>query len=209
MHVLDSEFGLHLSVPQWLEEDSKLNEDAIRERCLEKLQAAYDGKEQSIGSETMRMLEKSVMLRQLDVQWKEHLGAMDYLRQGIHLRGYAQKNPKQEYKREAFEMFGAMLDRVKQDTISILSRVRVQSEEDVRRMDAQRRAAQDMKFQHADSSALGQGQPAAAPGSAAAQAPQQPQPQTPFVRDARKVGRNEPCPCGSGKKYKQCHGRLN
>jgi preprotein translocase subunit SecA len=116
------------------------------------------------------------------------------------LRGYAQKNPKQEYKREAFEMFGEMLDQIKHDTISLLSRVRIQSEEDVERMEAQRRAAQKMEFQHAQASSLGQG----AGGSQAAplQTPE------PFVRAGRKVGRNEPCPCGSGKKYKQCHGRL-
>jgi preprotein translocase subunit SecA len=133
---------------------------------------------------------------------------MDYLRQGIHLRGYAQKNPKQEYKREAFEMFGTMLDQVKHDTISILSRVRVQSEEDVRRMEAQRRATQQMKFQHDEASALGQSQPAPAQPGQAAPAPAAQQ-QAPFVREGRKVGRNEPCPCGSGKKYKQCHGKLN
>ena len=203
MHVLDSDFGVQLNVPQWIRDDAKLNDDGIRERCNSELEKTYAEKEQSIGAETMRMLEKSVMLRQLDLQWKEHLAAMDYLRQGIHLRGYAQKNPKQEYKREAFEMFGELLDQVKHDTISILSRVRVQSEEDVRRMDAQRRAAQDMKFQHAEATALSQG-----PTEGQAAPPPQAEQQAPFVRDGRKVGRNEPCPCGSGKKYKQCHGKL-
>ena len=148
----------------------------------------------------MRLFEKEVMLKQLDHHWKEHLGAMDYLRQGIGLRGYAQKNPKQEYKREAFDMFGAMLDQIKHDTISLLSRVRIQSKEDIERMEAQRRAAQKMEFKHAESSTLGrsEGQAGQSPEQAA----------EPFVRDGRKVGRNEPCPCGSGKKYKQCHGRL-
>jgi preprotein translocase subunit SecA len=127
---------------------------------------------------------------------------MDYLRQGIHLRGYAQKNPKQEYKREAFEMFGAMLDQIKHDTISILSRVRIQSQADVERMEAQRRAAQAMEFRHAEATALGQQQAAGGRQSSAAAVA------APFVRSAKKVGRNEPCPCGSGKKYKQCHGRL-
>ena len=201
--ALESEFGTPLNVPQWLQQDNKLTEEGIRVRVLESLQEAYEEKEQTIGAETMRLLEKSVMLKQLDVHWKEHLGAMDYLRQGIHLRGYAQKNPKQEYKREAFEMFGAMLDQVKHDTISILSRVRIQSEQDVRRMEAERRAAQQMEFQHAEASALGQEQQEAPQGGA-------PPPQAePFVRDGRKIGRNEPCPCGSGKKYKQCHGKLS
>jgi preprotein translocase subunit SecA len=216
MQVMDSDFGISLNVPQWIRDDPKLNEDGIRERCAEELKKSYEEKEKSIGAETMRMLEKSVMLRQLDIQWKEHLAAMDYLRQGIHLRGYAQKNPKQEYKREAFEMFGELLDQVKHDTISILSRVRVQSEEDVRRMEAQRRAAQEMKFQHADASALGQAQvqsqsQAQAQGQGGAQQPAiaaEVENKAPFVRDGRKIGRNEPCPCGSGKKYKQCHGKL-
>jgi preprotein translocase subunit SecA len=125
---------------------------------------------------------------------------MDHLRQGIGLRSYAQKNPKQEYKREAFEMFGEMIEQVKHDTISILCRIRVQSEDDLAAMEARRKKEQAMKFQHAEASALG-GQSGDA-GQAQAES------QTPFVRDGRKVGRNEPCPCGSGKKFKQCHGKL-
>ena len=134
---------------------------------------------------------------------------MDYLRQRICLHGYSQKNPKQEYKREAFEMFGEMLERLKHDTISILLRVRIQSEQDVARMEAERRAAQEMEFKHAEASAMGQQGRSAVhvggptPGSAGAA------PKSPCVRDERKVGRNEPCPCGSGKKFKQCHGRLS
>ena len=149
---------------------------------------------------------------QLDHHWKEHLAAMDYLRQGIHLRGYAQKNPKQEYKREAFEMFGMMLDQVKNDTISILSRVKIQSQEDVEKMEAQRRAVKAMEFQHAKASALStptsqppSGQPS---GTQSGSYGEDALPHTPFVRGTRKIGRNEPCPCGSGKKYKQCHGKL-
>ncbi len=157
----------------------------------------------------MRNVEKQVMLRQLDHHWKEHLAGMDHLRQGIGLRSYAQKNPKQEYKREAFEMFGVMLDQVKHDAISILARIRVQGEQDFDDAAERRRAAEAMKFQHAEASALGAGQPQGAglppPGGAAAP---QGQPVTPFKREGRKVGRNEPCPCGSGKKYKQCHGKL-
>jgi len=201
--AIEHDFGLRLDVAQWLKDDSKLNEEGIRGKCVEELDNSYNAKEQSIGSPIMRLFEKEVMLKQLDHHWKEHLGAMDYLRQGIGLRGYAQKNPKQEYKREAFEMFGAMLDQVKHDTTSLLLRVRIQSEEDVQRMEEQRRAAQRMEFQHADAPSLGQG-----PQGREVQAKPETA-QSPFVRDGRKVGRNEPCPCGSGKKFKQCHGSLS
>ena len=205
--AIEHDFAVALPVGQWLKDDAKLNEDGIRERCVSELQGQYESKVGEIGEDRMRHVEKEVMLMQLDHHWKEHLAGMDYLRQGIHLRGYAQKNPKQEYKREAFEMFGAMLDQIKHDTISILSRVRIQSQEDVERMEAQRRAAQAMEFRHAEASALSQGQAAGGQGGGAvpAEAPAA----TPFVRSARKVGRNEPCPCGSGKKYKQCHGKLS
>jgi preprotein translocase subunit SecA len=199
---IEHDFGLQLDIAQWLKDDSKLTETDIGERCLKELETAYDQKEESIGSKVMRLFEKEVMLKQLDHHWKEHLGAMDYLRQGIGLRGYAQKNPKQEYKREAFEMFGVMLDQIKHDAVSLLSRVRIQSQEDVDRMEAQRRAAQKMEFKHAEAATLGQ------KGGDAKQAQAQTASVAPFVRDGRKVGRNEPCPCGSGKKYKQCHGRL-
>ena len=160
----------------------------------------------------MRQFEKVVMLGQLDTHWKEHLAAMDYLRQGIHLRGYAQKNPKQEYKREAFEMFSEMLDQVKHSVISILSRAQLRSEEDVEAVEEQRSSAARMQFRHAEaqsaisnplanqSAAAQLGQPQARQQAA--------EPVTPFVRTDRKVGRNEPCPCGSGKKYKRCHGRI-
>ncbi len=200
--AFESDFATQMNVPQWLKEDSKMNEDQIRDRCTEAMQKIYEEKVASIGASLMRHVEKEVMLKQLDFHWKEHLGAMDYLRQGIGLRGYAQKNPKQEYKREAFEMFGEMLDQVKFDTISILSRVRIQSEEDVQRMEAERRTAQAMEFKHAEAPGLSGAQPEAAGAEAAASA-------EPFVREGRKIGRNEPCPCGSGKKFKQCHGSLS
>jgi preprotein translocase subunit SecA len=198
-NAFESDFATQMNVPQWIKDDTKLNDDQIRERCVATMQENYEEKVTSIGASLMRHVEKEVMLKQLDFHWKEHLGAMDYLRQGIGLRGYAQKNPKQEYKREAFEMFGEMLDQVKFDTISILSRVRIQSEQDVQRMEAERRRAQAMEFKHAEAPALSGGQQEA-PTAAAPE---------PFVREGRKIGRNEPCPCGSGKKYKQCHGRLN
>jgi preprotein translocase subunit SecA len=139
------------------------------------------------------------------MHWKEHLAAMDHLRQGIGLRSYAQKNPKQEYKREAFEMFGTMLEQVKHDTISILTRIRIQGEQDLDDTEERRRAAEAMKFQHAQASALSDApQGVQSPAGAAPAAP----PPEPFKRETRKVGRNEPCPCGSGKKFKQCHGKL-
>jgi preprotein translocase subunit SecA len=213
--VFESDFAIHIDVPGWIREDRKMNEDQIRDRCVEEIQAAYDAKVEEYGETLMRLAEKEVMLRQLDLHWKEHLAAMDYLRQGVGLRSYAQKNPKQEYKREAFEMFGEMLERVKHDTISILSRIRIQSEQDVQRMEEERRMAKALAFKHDEMSALGQSQPRAVGGGQAGARPQPgPQPQgaaTPetFVRSGRKVGRNEPCPCGSGKKYKQCHGKLS
>lgn len=210
--ALEHDFGAHLAVKQWLQDDPKINQVDIRERCIQELQMSYEVKVNEIGEDRMRHIEKEVMLMQLDHHWKEHLAAMDYLRQGIHLRGYAQKNPKQEYKREAFEMFGMMLDQVKNATISILSRVKIQSQEDVEKMEAQRRAVQAMEFQHAKASALStptsqppSGQPSGTQGGSYGE---DVLPHTPFVRGTRKIGRNEPCPCGSGKKYKQCHGKL-
>ncbi|MEX2495001.1 MAG: preprotein translocase subunit SecA [Woeseia sp.] len=211
-HALEHDFAIQLDVPGWLKEDSKLKDEGIRDRCIEALQKNCEQKEEAIGTQLMRQVEKEVMLKQLDHHWKEHLGAMDYLRQGIHLRGYAQKNPKQEYKREAFEMFGTMLDQVKHDTISILSRIRIQSEQDLQRMEAQRRAAQEMQFKHAEASALAQqaaGQPSPLGHQPTPEPARSTEPAAPFVRGERKVGRNEPCPCGSGKKFKQCHGRLS
>ncbi len=202
--AIEHDFAVDVQVGQWLKDDSKLNEDDLRERCIGEVQSNYDAKVAEIGEDRMRHIEIEVMLMQLDHHWKEHLAGMDYLRQGIHLRGYAQKNPKQEYKREAFEMFGTMLDQIKHDTVSILSRVRIQSQEDVEKMEAQRRVARAMEFRHASASALGQQQTAGGQGGGAATAAAA----APFVRSERKVGRNEPCPCGSGKKYKQCHGKL-
>ena len=201
--ALDSDYGVRLDVAALLRRNKTLTDDDIRDHAIKAAEQAYSSKEESIGSELMRNVEKQVMLRQLDHHWKEHLAAMDHLRQGIGLRAYAQKNPKQEYKREAFEMFGEMLEQVKHDTISILSRIRVQSEEELEEMAERRRAAERMQFQHAEASALGTPQQAQQP-----QAAPPPTPET-FRRDGRKIGRNEPCPCGSGKKFKQCHGKLN
>jgi len=195
--AMEGEFGLKLDIKGWLAADDSLYEETLRARILEAAEQAYAEKEALAGSEVMRHFEKAVTLQVLDSQWKDHLAAMDYLRQGIHLRGYAQKNPKQEFKREAFEMFSQMLERIKHDVIGILSKVQVQAEADVEAVEEQRRAAGGMQFEHA----------AAGPMGAAAAAEDEAAP-APFVRKGRKVGRNEPCPCGSGKKYKQCHGKL-
>ena len=194
---LDHEFGLQLKLKQLLEEDDNITEQDLRKQIATALDTAYTEKEKQIGSPVMRHFEKAVMLRELDTLWKEHLAAVDYLRQGIHLRGYAQKNPKQEYKREAFEMFFDMLDRIKHNLVAILAKVRVRSEEEIEQEEAKRRASRQrsMQFRHASAeSATG--------GSVSGESRQ------PITRDGRKVGRNEPCPCGSGKKYKHCHGKL-
>jgi len=199
--AIEEEFGERMDIRGWLEADPELHEETLRQKILDTLVEAYREKERLAGPEVMRHFEKQVMLQVLDQAWKEHLAAMDYLRQGIGLRGYAQKNPKQEYKREAFEMFSAMLDRIKHDVIGIVSKVQVRAEEDVAAVEAQRRQNVEMEFRHASPdapAAEAQGE-APAEGEAAA---------APFVRDGRKIGRNEPCPCGSGKKYKHCHGKL-
>ena len=206
--VLEADFGLHVDIAKLVAEDKSINDDGVKEYCVKEAARAYAEREQKVGGELMRNVEKQVMLRQLDHHWKEHLAAMDHLRQGIGLRSYAQKNPKQEYKREAFEMFGAMMEQVKHDTISILTRIRIQGEDDLAEIQRQREEQQKLQFRHAEAPALG------AQAPAAGQAPQrggQAEPAVPvetFKRDGRKVGRNEPCPCGSGKKFKHCHGQL-
>ena len=198
-NALEKDYLLPLKISQWIKQDSQLNSDNIRDRCIEKVQSASEEKESIVGSDLMRMVEKEIMLKQLDIHWKEHLAAMDYLRQGIGLRGYAQKNPKQEYKQEAFMMFSEMLDQVKHDTISMLARIRIQNEQDIQRMEEQRRAEQSMDFNKSESSGLlNQSDNNAKKINS-----------SPFVRSEKKVGRNDPCPCGSGKKYKHCCGKLN
>ncbi len=200
--ALEEEFGVRYPLAQWLEDDESLHEETLRERILQDLEQAYRDKEALVGSEGLRVYEKAVMLQVLDTHWKEHLAAMDYLRQGIHLRGYAQKNPKQEYKREAFEMFSRMLDAIKHEVISDISKVQVRTEP----MDVPQREQhpEAYEFQHEEFSGFGEAESGAEEGGPGRGGEEH----KPFVRDGRKVGRNEPCPCGSGKKYKQCHGRL-
>ena len=182
---LKGEYATELTIAKWLEEDSKLHEESLREKIIAEFEQAYKDKEEAVGADVLRQFEKAVMLQSLDSHWKEHLSAMDHLRQGIGLRAHAQKNPKQEYKRESFELFTEMLDNLKYDVVGILSKVQIRAESDVEAVEDQRRKSEEvpMDFQHQSSSADEQ-----------AQMP--------------RVGRNEPCPCGSGKKYKQCHGKL-
>jgi preprotein translocase subunit SecA len=202
--ALKSEFDLDLPITKWLDEEQNLHEETLRERILQLAEEKYLEKENAAGSETFRQFEKSVMLQTLDTLWKEHLAAMDYLRQGIHLRGYAQKDPKQEYKRESFNMFASMLDTLKYDVIGILSRVQIRSQEEVDEAERQRQAEAErlMAKQQANHETMGNVE-----GDSSEQ--QSSTPQQPIVRTQAKVGRNDPCPCGSGKKYKHCHGAVN
>ncbi|MFN3581474.1 MAG: preprotein translocase subunit SecA [Pseudomonas sp.] len=207
---LNAELALKLPVQQWLDEDDTLHEEGLRQRILDELIKVYNEKEEKVGSETMRMVEKQMLLRSLDELWKEHLATMDHLRQGIHLRGYAAKNPKQEYKREAFNLFEEMLESMKHDTIRVLSHVQVRQEDPAAEEERMRRQAEEMarrmQFKHEDAAAVGaepspEQQEAGERGAA--------MPAGPAVRDPNKVGRNDPCYCGSGKKYKHCHGKID
>ena len=258
--ALETEFAVKLPLGKWLEDDDELHEEPLRARILEAIVRQYKGKEEFAGAQVMRHFEKAVTLQILDQCWKEHLASMDYLRQGIGLRGYAQKNPKQEYKREAFEMFQSLTGRIKSEVVGLLSKVQVRAEADVEAVEARRRRSAPMQAIHASPAELPaepspeppaeptadpRPQSAEVPGLAAAMgmepmraaggevarvpaggvgaAPERRHPagegasggrgspagsRSPFVRGERKIGRNEPCPCGSGKKFKQCHGRL-
>ncbi|MBN8887367.1 MAG: preprotein translocase subunit SecA [Rudaea sp.] len=204
--ALQSEFGIQLDVKHWAESQHDLSSDGIRDHVIDEVDRYFREKEAQYGSEIMRAAEKFFLLQVLDQHWKEHLASMDYLRQGIYLRGYAQKQPKQEYKSEGFALFQSMLERVKVEVIQRMSMLRIRNEEEVAALEEQQRREQErqaLEFQHAEAASL------AAPDAAVqaddgASAAQQGQ----IVRDAPKVGRNDPCPCGSGKKYKQCHGKL-
>ncbi|MGF1642621.1 MAG: preprotein translocase subunit SecA [Thiotrichales bacterium] len=199
--TLIDEFGLDLPIQQWLDEDHSLHEETLVQRVVTAAQEVAEGKDALFGPELMRRVEKDLMLQVLDNHWKEHLAAMDYLRQGIGLRGYAAKNPKQEYKREAFEMFEALLGRIKHDVVGYLLRMQPTSVETLPQRPVEEPAQVKMQYQHpeAESPLVG-----AEPGTGAGELP----PEEPFRREGDKVGRNDPCPCGSGKKYKHCHGKL-
>ena len=224
--ALASEFNSQQPIAKWLATDDNLDDDKLRERALEQLTKEYQSKgERWRGAGVdIRLVEKQLMLQVLDQRWKEHLSTMDHLRQGIHLRAYAQKQPKQEYKRESFELFQEFLYNVKRDVIKLLSRVELETPEDVQRAEDERRRAAERQMEASRAEAAAPAPLAAAPSAGAGdgQALARPGPgsvrQTPdadrasgpatFVRDGEKVGRNEPCPCGSGKKYKQCHGKV-
>jgi preprotein translocase subunit SecA len=199
--LLETDFAIQLPVQQWLDEDKSVDEEAIRERVVQAIQAAYDEKSELVGPD-MRRIEKQVMLQILDQLWKDHLATMDQLRQGIHLRAYAQKNPKQEYKRESFELFQTLLNNLKFEVIKFLSHVQIQRPDEAELIEQRRReeaAREKLAFEHAEAAAM---------GDESAQRDHSGDAAAPFVREERKVGRNEPCPCGSGKKYKSCHGKL-
>lgn len=202
---LHSDFNLKLPLQKWLEEDNTLDEDKLHQRIQAELKQAYEAKEAQVTSPMMHQFEKAIMLQTLDTSWREHLAAMDYMRQGIHLRGYAQKNPKQEYKREAFELFSQLLDKVNYDVISTLSKFEVRMEQEVDQLEAQQRNqmnAMRMEYKHAARDALQETDVAVREDERGFMAQQT------ITRDTPKIGRNNPCPCGSGKKYKQCHGKL-
>jgi preprotein translocase subunit SecA len=219
------DFNAQVDPKAWLAQEPEIEEQTLRQRVIDAANTAYDQKVARIGAPIMRHVEKDIMLRTLDQHWRDHLSAMDYLRQGIHLRGYAQKDYRFEYKREAFELFAAMLDRVKFDTVSVLSKIEVRTQEEIDREEELRRERlmRALQAQHAevqsllaatdDTGAQGAQEPplaiGAGAGPAAGMMPPLPAEPGTFVRSERKIGRNEPCPCGSGKKFKHCHGALS
>jgi preprotein translocase subunit SecA len=196
--ALKDDFALELDISGWLDSEDDLHEISLRERIVEKALEAYQEKENFTGAEVMRHFEKAIMLQTLDSQWKEHLAQMDYLRQGINLRGYAQKDPKQEFKRESFQLFTAMLENIKLEVIKLISRIQVRAQEDVEAVEEQRRQSTEVEYQHEQAESMG-GESDDAELSA----------DKPYTREGQKVGRNDPCPCGSGKKFKQCCGKIS
>jgi preprotein translocase subunit SecA len=212
--ALESDFGMELDLVRWMETAEEADAAAIHKRVADAADTMFAAKEQQVGAEVMRALEKHVMLTVVDGAWKDHLASMDYLRQGIYLRSYAQVDPKKEYKREAFRLFQDMLERIKRELVQTLARVRIRSEEEVAALEAeQRRAAEAraMEFQHAQTTGFDSSpQPGGGDGEhAGAAAGEVATATAPVVRSGPKIGRNDPCPCGSGKKYKHCHGALN
>jgi preprotein translocase subunit SecA len=195
-NALASEFLLECTIQQWLEADERLDEQGVRERIVETANQSYAAKVEQVGIDNMRQFERSMLLQSLDSHWREHLAAMDHLRQGIHLRGYAAKNPKQEYKREAFELFERMLETIAREVTQVTLTVQIRSEADIEAVEPQENLS-NVQYQHADYDA-----------ALAAGANPEPASPQPIERQFPKVGRNDPCPCGSGNKYKHCHGKL-
>jgi preprotein translocase subunit SecA len=209
---LEADFFMAAPVKEWVEKDESLDPEGIAGKVIEQARAEYEAKFAPIEKDVLHQYERSVMLQSIDTHWREHLAALDYLRQGIHLRGYAQKQPKQEYKREAFELFGTMLDSIKRQVTQHLMAVQIRSQAEVeeaeRRAEEAAQAVRNVQYHHADpDEALAQSAAEVAEGEAAG-APAA-EPVQPFVRSSQKVGRNDPCPCGSGRKYKNCHGKLS
>jgi preprotein translocase subunit SecA len=209
--ALADDWQLQVPLKAALDEADTMTDDDLLAMVLKSADAAYEAKVSIVGREPFASFERSIMLQTLDQSWREHLTALDALRQGIHLRGYAQKQPKQEYKREAFELFGALLDRVKVDVVKVLMNVRIQTQEEIQQAEQQieaesERRAELARAQHADFSAGAEAEPVEAEAMVLAEDEQSKQ--QPFKRFGDKIGRNDPCPCGSGKKYKQCHGKL-
>ncbi len=202
--MLENELGLDLPVQQWLDEDESVAEEEVREKIHQRVAKLFKEKEDRVGAEIMRRLEKDIMLKVLDNRWKEHLAAMDYLRQGIGLRGYAQKNPKQEYKREAFNMFQQMLEQIKHEAVSLIARAELPTLEEIKAMEAAQQVPENIEFQHAQADDVLHPQE-----QAQAPVPEDQPKQQPFKRAQKKLGRNDPCHCGSGKKFKHCHGKLS
>lgn len=198
--ALVSEYQLHLPIQKWLEEESDLHEESLCERIIDIAAQHYQSKVDQIGTHIMHQYERALMLQIIDAHWREHLAALDHLRHGIHLRGYAQKNPKQEYKREAFELFTNMLEEIKVEVTRILLTVQIRNEQQVEAVTETMKSPEKIEYHHDDASAVGAG------GNAESQSDEKSV--QPFVRQSDKVGRNQPCPCGSGKKYKQCHGKI-
>ena len=198
-NAIEAETGLELPIGQWLEENPDLHEESLRERVMNVANESYAAKEILASAENMRQFERSVMLQSLDNHWREHLAALDHLRQGIHLRSYAQKNPKQEYKREAFELFEGLLNTIKSEVTKVTMLVQVRTREDVDAVEPPQ-GVENVQYQHADYSES---------NDDSAEESAMPAPGQPVVREGQKIGRNDPCPCGSGKKYKQCHGTLS
>ena len=197
--ALNAQYEIKADAGEWMKAEPELTDETLRGRLRDLALKQYETKLEQVGPELFHPFERNLMLQMVDQHWREHLAALDHLRQGIHLRGYAQKNPKQEYKREAFELFSDMLDRIKQDVVKYVLTVQVRSQQDVQAVE-EAPAASNVRYQHADyEEALAV---AAADAAPAAVAP------PPFTRVGQKVGRNDACPCGSGKKYKHCHGRI-
>ena len=209
--AIETGFGVKLPIQQWLDEDDHLYEETLREKLLDALLEAYREKEEQASPEALRTFEKQIVLRVLDDLWKDHLATMDHLRHGIHLRGYAQKNPKQEYKRESFNLFSELLDSIKRDSIRVLSHVQVRREDPVEEESRLRQEAEELasrlQFEHAEAPGLDEPEALAQvlEGASVEEVVQATEP----ARNEQKLGRNELCYCGSGKKYKHCHGQIN